>query len=59
MAKQLTCPEYDHLKREYLRGWKTWNVESVFSYVHMPDALALNMSVREYQDGHFLRDALI
>lgn len=59
MAKQLTCPEYEQLKSDYLRGWKTWNVESVFSYVHMPDALALNMSVREYQDGHFLRDALI
>jgi len=59
MAMQLTCPEYEQLKKAYLSGWKTWNVESVFSYVHMPDALALNLSVREYQNGHFLREALI
>ena len=59
MAKQLTCPEYERMKRAYLNGWKTWNVESVFSYVHMPDALALNLSIREYQNGHFLREALI
>lgn len=59
MAMQLTCPEYGQLKKEYLNGWKTWNVESVFSYVHMPDALALNLNIREYQNGHFLREALI
>lgn len=59
MARQLTCPEYEHLKKTYLNGWEIWNVESVFSYVHMPDALALNLCIREYRDGTFLREALI
>ncbi len=59
MAERLSCPEYEQLKKEYISGWKTWNVENVFSYVHMPEALALNLCIREYQDGHFLREALI
>ncbi len=59
MVQRLTCPEYEQMKKEYISGWKTWNVENVFSYVHMPDALALNLCLREYQDGHFLREALI
>ncbi|MBO7711137.1 MAG: hypothetical protein J6S83_11755 [Lachnospiraceae bacterium] len=59
MSSYLTCPEYEQLKKEYIRGWKTWNVNSVFSYVHMPDGLALNLCFKEYRDGNFLRDALI
>lgn len=59
MIDHLTCPEYEELKRNYINGWKTWNVHSVFSYVHMPDALELGMHMKEYRDGNFLRDALI
>ncbi len=59
MSEYLTCPEYEQLKHAYIRGWKTWNVHSVFSYVHMPDGAALNLCFKEYRDGNFLRDALI
>ncbi len=59
MSSYLTCPEYEQLKKEYICGWKTWNVNSVFSYVHMPDGLALTLCFKEYRDGNFLRDALI
>ena len=59
MKDHLTCPEYEELKRHYINGWKTWNVHSVFSYVHMPDGLALGLHMKEYRDGNFLRDALI
>ena len=59
MNKYLTCPEYEQLKEDYIRGWKTWNVHSVFSYVHMPDALVLDLCFKEYRDGNFLRNALI
>ena len=56
---QLTCNEYEALKESYIRGFKTWNVHSVFSYVHMPDAFSLNLSLKEYRDGNFLQNALI
>ena len=59
MERQLTCKEYEALKEQLIRGWKTWNVHSVFSYVHMPDGLALGLHMKEYRDGNFLRDALI
>lgn len=59
MKQYLTCPEYEQLKASYISGWKTWNVNSVFSYVHLPDALTLSLHFKEYRDGNFLRDALI
>ena len=59
MKDWLSCPEYEALKENYMAGWKTWNVNSVLSYVHMPDALALNLCVKEYSCGNFLREALI
>ena len=55
----LTCPEYEQVKHSYIKGWRTWNVNSVFSYVHMPDALALNLGIKEYQFGNYLQNALI
>ena len=55
----LTCPEYETLKERYISGWKTWNVHSVFSFVHMPDAFALGLHFKEYRDGNFLENALI
>ena len=59
MKTYLTCPEYEELKKEYIRGWKTWNVRSVLSHVHMPEGLALNLCMKEYRDGNFLGEALI
>jgi len=40
-------------------GWKTWNVHSVLSYVLMPSGLTLNLGVKEYRDGGYLREVLI
>lgn len=50
---------YIELKNSYIKGWKTWNVNSVFSYVHFPDGLVLNLGFKEYREGGFLREALI
>ncbi len=54
-----TCPEYEQMKTDMMQGWKTWNVNSVFSFVHMPDGLSVNLSMKEYRNGCFLPDALI
>ena len=50
---------YEEMKRLYLRGWHTWNVRSVLSHVHMPDGLALNLALKEYASGHYLKETLI
>lgn len=50
---------YESMKREYIRGWHTWNVRSVLSHVHMPDGLALNLAFKEYSFGHYLKETLI
>ncbi|MBQ3079338.1 MAG: hypothetical protein IJC48_04960 [Clostridia bacterium] len=50
---------YRRMKKEYIRGWQTWNVNSVLSHVLMPEGFALNVTVREYKDGLYLKDALI
>ena len=50
---------YEQLKRESIRGWQTWNVNSVLSHVLMPEGLALNLCVQEYAVGRYLKEALI
>ncbi len=59
MSRRLYHEKYEELKKAYLNGWKTWNVNSVLSYVHMPDALAMNLCIKEYSDGGYLRESLI
>lgn len=50
---------YAAMKRNYLRGWHTWNVRSVLSHVHMPDGFALNVAFKEYREGHYLKETLV
>ncbi|MBQ4088386.1 MAG: hypothetical protein IJC56_00710 [Clostridia bacterium] len=50
---------YEQMKKEYMRGWHTWNVRSVLSHVHMPDGLAVNLAFKEYASGAYLKETLI
>ncbi len=50
---------YNEMKREFLKGWHTWNVRSVLSHVHMPDGFALNVAFKEYREGHYLKETLV
>lgn len=50
---------YRDMQREYISGWKTWNVHSALSHVLMPRGLALMLCVKEYRNGSCLREALI
>jgi len=42
-----------------IEGWNTWNVRSVLSHVHMPEGIAISLGIKEYSQGHCLREALI
>ncbi|HEY0868116.1 MAG TPA: trehalase family glycosidase [Fimbriimonas sp.] len=50
---------YIELKENLLRGWNTWNTRSVLSHVLLPDGIAINLGLREYETGQNLREALI
>ena len=51
--------EYLALKKRMMTGWQTSNVYSVLSHVRMEDGLALNVAVKEYGAGHYLKETLI
>ena len=40
-------------------GWNTWNVRSVLSHVHLPDAFAISLGLKTYNHNRCLREALI
>ena len=51
--------EYTEVQRRLARGWNTWNTRSVLSHVHLPEGLALNLGLKEYAGGAYLKEALI
>ncbi len=53
------CAEYESLKKGLGSGWNTWNTYSVLSHVLLPEGLSINLGIKEYKNGFYLRDALI
>ncbi len=51
--------QYSDIKRGLIRGWNTWNTRSVLSHVLLPEGFALNMGIKEYRGGRYLKEALI
>ena len=50
---------YLQIQKELACGWNTWNTWSVLSHVLLPEGLAVNLSVKEYKSGRWLREAQI
>jgi putative isomerase len=50
---------YDQIKKTIARDWNTWNTRSVLSHVLLPEAFALNLAIKEYRQGHYLKEAFI
>ncbi len=51
--------KYAALQRRLALGWNTWNTRSVLSHVHLPEGMALNLGLKEYTSGAYLKEALI
>ncbi len=51
--------EYQTLQKELGSGWNTWNTFSVFSHVHLPEAVALNLTFKDVTTGRLLRSGYI
>lgn len=55
---------YETLKTESIKGWNTWNTNSVLSHVYMPYGFAVNIGIKEHELGstwrpRYLREFLI
>lgn len=50
---------YSMVKNKLARGWNTWNTRSVLSHVLLPEAFAINLGIKEYKEGSYLKEALI
>jgi len=48
MTTRIINMTYKEMKNGYIKGWRTWNVRSVLSHVHMPDGFALNIAFEWY-----------
>ncbi len=40
--------KYQELQQNICKGWNTWNTNSILSYVHLPEAFAINLAVKNY-----------
>lgn len=50
---------YQTLKENLAKGWNTWNTRSVLSHVLLPEGFAINIGIKEYSEGAYLKEALI
>jgi putative isomerase len=51
--------KYEKLSLNLAKGWNTWNTRSVLSHVLLPQAFAINLCIKEFKDGNYLKEALI
>jgi putative isomerase len=51
--------EYQQLKSRLASGWNTWNTRSVLSHVQLPSGFSINLGVKEYKNGDYLKEALV
>jgi hypothetical protein len=56
---EVKMDNYTLLKEKIARGWNTWNSRSVLSHVLLPQGFAINLGMKEYKDGDYLKEALI
>jgi putative isomerase len=50
---------YLQVKKAVAKGWNTWNTRSVLSHVLLPEGFAVNLGIKEYRQGQYLKEALI
>lgn len=46
--------QYEHLQRRLAKGWNTWDVRSVLTYVYLPYAMAIDLQLED-SVGHRVR----
>ena len=59
MQKNFKGNEFEELKSRLSKGWNTWDTRSVLTHVLLPESLAINLQLIDYQAGDTLKEALI
>lgn len=49
---------YTELKQEILKGWNTWNTNSVLSHINMPEGLAVSIYINDLENDTIYKIAL-
>ena len=49
--ENIRTAEYTQLQKNLCRGWNTWNTNSVLSHVHLPEAFAVNLCIKNSGTG--------
>lgn len=47
------------IKNELAVGWNTWNTRSVLSHTDLPSGFSLDIGIKEYTGGTYLKEAII
>jgi hypothetical protein len=50
--------EYRDLTARMACGWNTWYVKNMLAHVLLPEGMVINLGIKEYRDGHHLREIL-
>ena len=50
---------YDTEKKHLICGFGTWDTRSLTTHVYMPQGFAVNICIKEYLNGMYLKEALI
>jgi len=48
---------YANLKKQFLKGWNTWDNRSVLTHVLLPEGLALQFCLEDNESGHVIKHA--
>lgn len=56
--RNIRTTEYKALQKRLCRGWNTWYNNSLTSYVHLPEGLAINLCIATEDNRHYLKDVL-
>ncbi|MDO4188320.1 MAG: trehalase family glycosidase [Lachnospiraceae bacterium] len=51
--------DWEKEKEEYLRGWHTWNNDSILSYIYPLDGRGIRLCIKDYKNASFLENVLI
>lgn len=50
---------YEEMKKQYIKGWRTWDNRSVLSFCFVPDGLGIRLGIKDYQRARLLEGVLI
>ena len=54
--QQITVANYREMTERLARGWNTWHVRSMLTHALLPEGLALQCGLKNYNSGEHIRE---